>query len=595
MKLWFFAPLVLLACLQAAATTKPHPPRENLLLTREQLMSLTFAEQKTYIKTVREIFVEMNQRNPHLAQEFAQRSGLFAMVWDIGFREALADDKATTGAVRSAEDQKKEAAAQAAAKAAAEKAAAEKASDEFLKRAIKKYAADAVAYSEALTQAAGGPFTRDEQIEIDFRWQQTLGNAGAAYRTIGLINDPELKKSLMQSEGEPAVNALKEATKNMQAVLPNEFFRKMADKKVKEVTDPNEKGADAGAYTVNIIPFEPDKYPVDIRLKPGAVLKHTAKAAAPAAPASGASGGNGVDRGGTANKAAADKPASSSAASGTTAGGAITVAPIRTTTLPETAKKGSRGTGAPVGLSPKDKAAAKPAPAVSKLEAMDHPGATVQTGTVEKQAAATHTPSDYRCMYAGFVIKEGDCHSPKEMPSLKSVDPAIFKCESGFMCNPFVFGVKLPKSCNWEAAKNKKEDVAKCLLTSTPYCTPRSTTATSNCAAKSKSESSSETEVAVETAVQLILSSDSNQSAYDEFQLSFDELCDGKHINFGNSKSAASRKRITDDITSTCDIARESLNKVKAKYAIPAAKDPNVPIPAPGNNPKGDGKYHGTR
>jgi hypothetical protein len=89
MKIWSLIPLALLFSLQVSAKST-FTEDQYLMLTPSEFSSLTHAEQKTYIKKLREIFVEINEGSPHLAAEFVARSSVFASLMNAGVAEAQA-------------------------------------------------------------------------------------------------------------------------------------------------------------------------------------------------------------------------------------------------------------------------------------------------------------------------------------------------------------------------------------------------------------------------------------------------------------------------------------------------------------------------
>lgn len=88
MKIWILIPVIVVFIFQ---TTEALAQKKSLLLTPKEFDSLTFAEQKSYIKNLREIFVEMNEMSPLFAAELAKRSTLFAALWDSSIPSVLAD------------------------------------------------------------------------------------------------------------------------------------------------------------------------------------------------------------------------------------------------------------------------------------------------------------------------------------------------------------------------------------------------------------------------------------------------------------------------------------------------------------------------
>lgn len=68
-----------------------NPPA--FFITYEQFMSLTNAEQKTYVKKVKEIVDDLAKAYPDLAQDRSARSSFFQVLWDLNLPSAQSQEK----------------------------------------------------------------------------------------------------------------------------------------------------------------------------------------------------------------------------------------------------------------------------------------------------------------------------------------------------------------------------------------------------------------------------------------------------------------------------------------------------------------------
>jgi len=95
MKNWVLLLLCFLFSLQGLAANEEetiyNPPA--FFITYEQFMSLTNAEQKTYVKKVKEIVDDLAKAYPDLAQDRSLRSPLFQVLWDLNLPYAQSQEK----------------------------------------------------------------------------------------------------------------------------------------------------------------------------------------------------------------------------------------------------------------------------------------------------------------------------------------------------------------------------------------------------------------------------------------------------------------------------------------------------------------------
>jgi hypothetical protein len=91
MKFWLLGFLFLCFFSLRTFATKTTNETEQILLTYEQFSNLTNAEQKTYVKKLREIMVEMSAAFPEFANERSARSSFFVQMWNLNFQAAFGE------------------------------------------------------------------------------------------------------------------------------------------------------------------------------------------------------------------------------------------------------------------------------------------------------------------------------------------------------------------------------------------------------------------------------------------------------------------------------------------------------------------------
>lgn len=201
----------------------------------------------------------------------------------------------------------------------------------------------------------------------------------------------------------------------------------------------------------------------------------------------------------------------------------------------------------------------------------------------------------YRCMYAGFVIRNDPCRGPQSLPAdskIEGLSPDNFNCGEKVLCNPLLFGVK--RDCELKMGM-KPDDARKCLSQSHGLCVPRSKYATRDCAQAGASDE------ALTSALELVKL---NPDAWQEYLTSFYELCDDHMIAFNSfitTKNGQPRedeeRRVRDDVDQTCSHAKKRLKEISDKYrsydisARPEKKDApqEKTVPPPPAHPGPDG------
>ncbi len=173
-----------------------------------------------------------------------------------------------------------------------------------------------------------------------------------------------------------------------------------------------------------------------------------------------------------------------------------------------------------------------------------------------KKAERAH----YRCMYSGWVVEKDPCQAPQTFPgnySIKGVDKAKMACTSQeTMCNPTLFGLRLPKEC---------KKLSDCASNAVPLCVLKGAWPTEDCYNLSTYQ---DTLVAAE-----IASGDSAQ--YDRFTKNFADLCDKEQIKtnpFAEPNNRSNRRATPEgvrrDIEITCSWAKKKLKDNTEAYRI---------------------------
>ncbi|MFN8792461.1 MAG: hypothetical protein ACK5Y2_13485 [Bdellovibrionales bacterium] len=180
----------------------------------------------------------------------------------------------------------------------------------------------------------------------------------------------------------------------------------------------------------------------------------------------------------------------------------------------------------------------------------------------------------YHCMYAGWVIKKDPCTSPSTWPQdfhIEGVDRSRMRCEGTALCNPLLFGVRLPEDC---------ESFADCPERASALCVDKSQDASLRCAREARCDPNAPDAAlkctrngrskALRSAIQMIRL---NDGAYETFRKDFENLCD--HVQIQNNPFFSERlgaprpnaEALREDVRKTCDVARGRLLKLEALIA----------------------------
>ncbi|HEY8272503.1 MAG TPA: hypothetical protein VIG33_16540 [Pseudobdellovibrionaceae bacterium] len=524
MKFWALAPLV--ACLfslQAFATAPRKTTRPQILLSYAQFSHLTNAEQKTYIKKLREVMEEMSKAFPEFAQEMSARSSFFAQMWNSNFPAAYGE----ANPLASFDIGK-------------------------LEKYIREMDIQAKLYLDDIANTNPKKLSEENQDLYVEKYRQALFFAASAETTARHIPDKKTGKYLLTR----VINPTRKRVEELEAKV-----KPFGEIRYSQARDDYFKKAHEDNFDLNT------PYPLDARVPYGERLQLQKPDDLPPIaytkdPKPNLNPTVKVDPNDKLKLPTTPRafPKSDSSTVGIVSSENVSDMPP----IPQSASN-SEGRPPPPQLITEDqKSETPPTPKVdAKKEDQPVPKAASSEETTGTAKSKKPDFGFYRCMYAGFVIKKGpDCKGPSSLPwDLEGLDTETFVCENGsIMCNPFLFGFK--SSCKWDdASENNKTDT--CMSSAKPYCVSKGVFATKNCSSISTSDN------ALQAAVQL---SHKNPKAFDLFQTSFEELCDKGLIDF-NGYEGKRKEKTKEDILRTCAVAQIRMDALKLHYLIPKETD----------------------
>lgn len=486
MKRWLLIPLLSLAIsTQSFAQTSTGYQTEKILLSYEEFAQLTHTEQKTYVKKLREVMIEVSKAYPEMAEEMSARSSFYAQLWVLALKDAMAQPEVN---------------------------------DEVTEKFVEYANSQAEKYISEVEKTKTDKLSSSRRGEYAGQYREALYWSAASAQYAHSIKDSAARKKALAS-----IAATKDKVEKTEAkvktVVNESEYRQARDDYFKKAHD--------GQLMVNT------PYPKETLIDYGERLP----ASNPAAPASAPKEEKKTEPAKPEPKKEEKKPEP-----------AVKPEPKKDEKKPE--KK-------------EDKPAAEP-----KKET-----APAATKPADEKAADTKTGALYRCMYAGFVIKQHPCVAPSQLPwDLKGLDNSKFICTNGtIMCNPFLFGFK--SSCDWSKATDEK-GAQECYSKAQPYCVKPGLYATKNCGEASNNDA------ALEAAVQLI---HNNAAAFNMYSNSFGDLCQKQLIDFNSYEGQLIPKntaRTKADIKRTCDSARKRMKDIRQRYNVFREKQPEKSAPA---------------
>lgn len=220
-------------------------------------------------------------------------------------------------------------------------------------------------------------------------------------------------------------------------------------------------------------------------------------------------------------------------------------------------------TSSPALVAAQPAAIASSAPAPTKQEPV-----AKQAPKVEALPAAKAVASDsqFRCMHSGFVIEKDPCRGHQKIPDWMGIDGMSDNnksCESGFsVCNPVIFGLKLPNECNFFLQEG-------CSQKAKPFCAQSTLWPTEECHKMATDNQNRGTYVAAE------IRSEVKPQLFERFEQQFNSLCNPENIKKnphaekknGKPRSDKSAQAVRDDITKTCQWAQKQTDLLNDSFA----------------------------
>lgn len=493
MKKWLLIPFLCLSIsLQAGAQSLPVQfESEPILLNYDQFSQLTHAEQKTYVKRLRELMIEVAQAFPEIAADLSARSNFYALLWESNVSTAFSkkyeiDDEALAGYALYANQQ-------------------------------------ATMYLKEIESEKTSDLTVKEKSELTEKYRQALYWSAASAIQANAINKKRYRRQIISESVEPVRKLIERTEEKVKKFASEEeysyardtYFKKAHDGKLNRET-PFPEGAwiNYGDRLGNSIGFRPSpETPPAPKKEEKPVVQEDKKE---------------------------DKKEEK-----------------------KVEKKEEKAE------SQEEKIASLDKPVLEK-PASEKPVAGKAEGEAKPK---TVNNSFYRCMYAGFVIKNHPCIGPNKLPwDIKGLDENKFVCKSGaILCNPLLFGFKA--TCDWSKADDPKA-AESCFNTAEPFCVSKGLYATKKCGEASNSDA------ALESAVRLI---HNDPATFNLYSKSFDDLCNKNLINFNSyegQRLPKNTERTKNDIKRTCDGARKRMADLKKRYTdFKESQKPKAPVP----------------
>lgn len=527
-------PLVFLFASPVFSASKSASKIEGpILISYEQFSNLTHAEQKTYVKKLREMMLAIEERNPKMAADLLRNSPLLRQIASLSFPTAEAQSKSAKSGERADGLSKED-------------------GENF--DAADEYWDEANKLRTALAQTTSQKTISDsDKANLAARYRDSLAWLGSSAVHANQIKDKankDLYLSYVRDE-------LKEIEKLEPIVLKNlpASEKDKAKSEFTEVRDKFVKPSLEGSLDPNTkITFAKDLVRFDQRkideAKRAASKPATTSTAAPAATAAAAPAAPAATAPAKAPPAAAAPATKAGMESGSAKSSTPAIKEITPAAAAEAKTKAATTAQAASAAAPGAKPAA--ASAAAKTSSTD------KTPAADKKADDDADSELYRCMHSGFVVRGEKCIPPATLQfKLTNINPDTFTCPKGsVMCNPLVFGVKLV-NCD------KKKTYSECWKDAKPICNVPSLTSTASCHEQSNSDE------ALEIAVELI---SANREAYQAFARDAKNLCDKGSIDYDSylpsRRSAQSRKRVKQDIDATCTIARNHMEEVYKRFNL---------------------------
>lgn len=189
MKIWLLISFFGLFCALSAPASVPTDD-ESILLTYEQFARLTRAEQKTYVKKMRETLADVAQAFPEFTLDGSARSQFYAQLWRLSFQNALSQS-----------------------------ASENRAFDTGTIFSYVKYAnSEAKKYAQAVTDTKTATLDDAEKAHLVEQYRQALYWSASAASQAHNIPNKKTRETLIRSTVNPTKNLIESAEAKVKSV-----------------------------------------------------------------------------------------------------------------------------------------------------------------------------------------------------------------------------------------------------------------------------------------------------------------------------------------------------------------------------------------
>lgn len=197
MKRWLLIPLLSLAIsTQSFAYSPTGYKTEQILLSYEEFAQLTHAEQKSYVRKLREVMIDVAKAYPEMAEEMSARSSFYAQLWTLALKDALAVD-----------------------------AINDETRETFVKYAVKQ----SQYYLEEIEKAKTDKITPQGRAQLAAQYREALYWSAASAQYGYDIKDDGLRNKIISKDVNPGKTRAEKAEAKVKAVVDESEYRTARD------------------------------------------------------------------------------------------------------------------------------------------------------------------------------------------------------------------------------------------------------------------------------------------------------------------------------------------------------------------------------
>lgn len=197
MKRWLLIPLLSLAIsTQSLAYTSTGYQTEQILLSYQEFSQLTHAEQKTYVRKLREVMIDVAKAYPEMAEQMSARSNFYAQLWTLALKDAMA---------------------------------IEGISDETRESFVKYAVSQSKHYMEEVEKAKTEKITPQGRAQLAAQYREALYWSAASAQYGYDITDEALRTTVLSKDVNPGKTRVEKAEAKVKAVVDESEYRTARD------------------------------------------------------------------------------------------------------------------------------------------------------------------------------------------------------------------------------------------------------------------------------------------------------------------------------------------------------------------------------